>query len=140
MYAPSNVAADAFGFVDFEDAETWSNEAHAGESEDAKPVKVGVRAVSGEQIAEVKVDVDASMGQFFAKLRAQQFDSDELKQFEKQGILVLLTSASLGVFGDGRWWMSNMYCRSRTAVVRKSGSQCQSASDFPGHSDKQSNQ
>ena len=65
MYAPSNVAADAVGFVDFEYAETWSNEAHAGESEDAKPVKVGVRAVSGEQIAEIKVDYDASMGQAF---------------------------------------------------------------------------
>jgi hypothetical protein len=109
--ATSNVAADAVGFVDFEDAETWSNAAHAGESEDAKPVKVGVRAVSGEQIAEIKVDVDASMGQFFAKLRAQQFDSDELKQFEKQGSLVFLTPASLEVFGECMWWMWDMYCR-----------------------------
>ena len=48
------------------------------------------------------------MGQFFAKLRAQRFDSDELNQCEDQGTVVLL--ASLGMFGEGRWWMSDMYC------------------------------
>ena len=110
MYAPSTLAADAVGSVDSEDAETWSNQADAGESEDAKPVKVELRAVSGERIAEIEVDYDASMGQFFAKLQAQRVDSDELKQFEKHGILELLSSASLGVLGEGMWSMSDMYC------------------------------
>jgi hypothetical protein len=108
VYAPSTLAADAVGSVDSEDAETWSNQADAGESEDAKPVKVELRAVSGERIAEIEVDYDASMGQFFAKLQAQRVDSDELKQFEKHGILELLTSASLGVLGEGMWSMSDM--------------------------------
>jgi len=105
------MVADAVGFVDSEDAETWSNQADAGECEDAKPVKVELRAVSGERIAEIVVDYNANMGQFFARLQAQRVDSNELKQFEKHGILVLLTSASLGVFGEGMWWMSDMYCR-----------------------------
>ena len=57
------------------------------------------------------VTYDVSMGLFFAKVQAQRFDSDELKQCEKQGILVLLTSASLEVFGEGMWQMWGMYCR-----------------------------
>jgi hypothetical protein len=93
-----------------DESETWSNRADSGESEVAKPVKVELRAVSGERIAEIEVDCDSSMGQFFAKLRAQRFDSDELKQFKKHGFLVLLTSACLGS-GEGMWKMSDMYCR-----------------------------
>lgn len=103
------MAADAVGFVDSEDAETWSNQADAGESEEATP-KVELRAVSGERIAEIVVDYNASMGQFFARLQTQRVDSNKLKQFEKHGFLALLTSACLGS-GEGLWEMSDIYCR-----------------------------
>ena len=100
-----------------DESETWSNQADAGKSEHAKPVKVELRAVSGERIAGIEVEYNASMGKFFARLQAQRDDSDELKQFKKHGFLVLLTSACPGS-GEGMWKMSDMcstvlvqYCR-----------------------------
>ena len=78
-------------FDDSEASATLSNRADSGESEDAKAVEVELRAFGENRIAKMEVDCDASMRQFFSKLRVQRFDSDELIQLQEQCDLVLVT-------------------------------------------------
>ena len=74
-------------------------------------VSIELRYISGNFIARFEAERNASMGQYFARLRSEGVPEDVLRVFEGRGSLVLLESEDLGARGEVKWSMGDMYCR-----------------------------